>query len=364
MPVRWLAPGTLASGVESVPGNVWSFGVVLWEIVTLGATPYSDGGHAALTCSTHTVAVPESQVAAHVTGGQRLPRPAHVSPNVHDVCSSCWRAGAARPSFSALSKTLGALALDTASHSAVAEFEALPIDSGLEESGVRATSDTTLRTSIRPTATPAQRSRTALRLTRGTTESDHYERPGVEQVASSSTDDMEVNAAYLSVPVLVDNDYTSPLVLMPHHVAAAVTESGTDGPEYVNKAAIASSRTGSATFSTHETLSIGVDVAPTYGNQDAIDSLWQADQAEYSRLVSQTAPTYSNTAASNSVPVSTSYSRLDRNPQPSNAGEYAAPEQSSYGRLQGGSSVRAEGGYDSLKRSRATDGVVYGFVHE
>ena len=40
MPVRWMAPETLRDGKFSSASDVWSFGVVLWEMVTLAEQPY------------------------------------------------------------------------------------------------------------------------------------------------------------------------------------------------------------------------------------------------------------------------------------------------------------------------------------
>ena len=41
-PVRWMAPEAIRESTTSNKADVWSFGVVLWEILTFGATPYSD----------------------------------------------------------------------------------------------------------------------------------------------------------------------------------------------------------------------------------------------------------------------------------------------------------------------------------
>ena len=39
-PVRWTAPEALKDGIHTPKSDVWSFGVLVFEIVTFGSFPY------------------------------------------------------------------------------------------------------------------------------------------------------------------------------------------------------------------------------------------------------------------------------------------------------------------------------------
>ncbi|CAD5111907.1 DgyrCDS1169 [Dimorphilus gyrociliatus] len=86
LPLRWMAPESLYDGLYSVKSDVWSFGVLLWEIITLGATPYPG--------------MSGSTVMIKVKEGYRLPKPLHCADVLYDLMNECWRSNPKlRPSF-------------------------------------------------------------------------------------------------------------------------------------------------------------------------------------------------------------------------------------------------------------------------
>jgi hypothetical protein len=63
--VKWAAPESLQHHIFSTKSDVWSFGVLLWEIMTFGCTPFGD--------------MAARDVSAHVCSGQILPVPRDAS---------------------------------------------------------------------------------------------------------------------------------------------------------------------------------------------------------------------------------------------------------------------------------------------
>ncbi|XP_022164212.1 uncharacterized protein LOC111029504 [Myzus persicae] len=96
LPIRWMAPESLHYSIFTYKTDVWSFGVLMWEIVTLGSTPYCTMG--------------AREVMRRVREGYRLDKPAHCRSELFRVITKCWAADPSkRPTFAELKQELGAL---------------------------------------------------------------------------------------------------------------------------------------------------------------------------------------------------------------------------------------------------------------
>lgn len=86
VPLRWLSLEAMRDHLYSSKSDVWAFGIVLWEIGTLGGFPYP-------TVSNH-------DLLAFLLDGQRLERPANCSEHLYRLMLACWSEAADdRPAF-------------------------------------------------------------------------------------------------------------------------------------------------------------------------------------------------------------------------------------------------------------------------
>nr|XP_046157096.1 tyrosine-protein kinase receptor Tie-1-like isoform X2 [Oncorhynchus gorbuscha] len=93
LPVRWMAIESLNYSVYTTKSDVWSFGVLLWEIVSLGGTPYCG-----MTCAELYEKLPQSY---------RMEQPRNCDDEVYELMRQCWRDRPyERPPFSQISVQL------------------------------------------------------------------------------------------------------------------------------------------------------------------------------------------------------------------------------------------------------------------
>uniref|UniRef100_A0A6Q2YT05 receptor protein-tyrosine kinase n=1 Tax=Esox lucius TaxID=8010 RepID=A0A6Q2YT05_ESOLU len=101
LPLKWMAPESIFQNLYTTFSDVWSFGILLWEIFSLGGTPYPD--------------IPmNEQFYTALKRGYRMPKPTHATDDIYDVMSKCWDEKCEkRPSFASLSHSIGELLTDT-----------------------------------------------------------------------------------------------------------------------------------------------------------------------------------------------------------------------------------------------------------
>ena len=76
VPVKWLAIESLEHEIYTFKTDVWSYGVLIWELMTRGLVPYAKTSNLKLL--------------DELKAGLRLNLPKHCPPPVVELCSKCW----------------------------------------------------------------------------------------------------------------------------------------------------------------------------------------------------------------------------------------------------------------------------------
>ncbi|XP_054738146.1 tyrosine-protein kinase Shark [Anastrepha obliqua] len=88
-PIKWYAPESYKHGLFSHSSDVWSYGVTLWEMFSLGEVPYGE--------------MLGSEAVQLIEDGKRLLRPTLCPANFYNIMENCWQYNPKdRPSFSFL----------------------------------------------------------------------------------------------------------------------------------------------------------------------------------------------------------------------------------------------------------------------
>ncbi|XP_022600071.1 vascular endothelial growth factor receptor 1 [Seriola dumerili] len=97
LPLKWMSPESIFDKVFTTQSDVWSYGILLWEIFSLGASPYP-GLHI------------DEEFCHRLKGGTRMRAPEYSTPEIYSTMLACWEASPSdRPTFTNLVETLGDL---------------------------------------------------------------------------------------------------------------------------------------------------------------------------------------------------------------------------------------------------------------
>nr|XP_043898025.1 ephrin type-B receptor 4a-like isoform X2 [Solea senegalensis] len=120
IPIRWTAPEAIAFRKFTSASDVWSYGIVMWEVMSFGERPYWD--------------MSNQDVINAIEQDYRLPPPPDCPTHLHQLMLDCWQKDrSARPRFTDLVSALDKLIRNPASLKIVAQEGAGPSYSLLDQ---------------------------------------------------------------------------------------------------------------------------------------------------------------------------------------------------------------------------------------
>ncbi|XP_008419006.1 vascular endothelial growth factor receptor kdr-like isoform X2 [Poecilia reticulata] len=97
LPLKWMAPEAIFDKIYTTQSDVWSFGVLMWEIFSLGASPYPG------------VQIDE-EFCCRLKDGTRMRAPDYAPSEIYQTMLDCWQGEPQqRPTFTELVERLGDL---------------------------------------------------------------------------------------------------------------------------------------------------------------------------------------------------------------------------------------------------------------
>lgn len=92
LPIRWMPPESILYRKFTVESDIWSFGVVLWEVFTYGKQPWYE--------------LANHEVIEQVTQGKILSQPPGCPDEMYSIMTSCWQQPQDRPAMSEIHSRL------------------------------------------------------------------------------------------------------------------------------------------------------------------------------------------------------------------------------------------------------------------
>uniref|UniRef100_A0A8D0P725 receptor protein-tyrosine kinase n=1 Tax=Sus scrofa TaxID=9823 RepID=A0A8D0P725_PIG len=97
LPLKWMAPESIFDKIYSTKSDVWSYGVLLWEIFSLGGSPYPG-------------VQMDEDFCSRLKEGVRMRAPEYATPEIYQIMLDCWHKDPKeRPRFVELVEKLGDL---------------------------------------------------------------------------------------------------------------------------------------------------------------------------------------------------------------------------------------------------------------
>ncbi|XP_016370437.1 ephrin type-B receptor 1-like [Sinocyclocheilus rhinocerous] len=121
IPVRWTSPEAIAYRKFTSASDVWSYGIVMWEVMSFGERPYWD--------------MSNQDVINAIEQDYRLPSPMDCPTALHQLMLDCWQKDRnARPRFTDIVSTFDKLIRNPTSLKAVASIPTIPSQPLLDRS--------------------------------------------------------------------------------------------------------------------------------------------------------------------------------------------------------------------------------------
>ncbi|XP_016311720.1 mast/stem cell growth factor receptor kita isoform X2 [Sinocyclocheilus anshuiensis] len=121
LPVKWMSPESIFECVYTFESDVWSYGILLWEIFSLGSSPYPG--------------MPvDSKFYKMIKEGFRMESPEFAPSEMYEIMHSCWDANPfKRPSFSKIVEKIEQQISDSTKHIYLNFSSRLPVAPGSHE---------------------------------------------------------------------------------------------------------------------------------------------------------------------------------------------------------------------------------------